>query len=58
MEFWIDFKAEQQLPENLVHTDRHSSWFRKEKRQSLPGTFSEIRAMKIKCDSETPSPLL
>lgn len=29
MEFWNDFKADHQLPEELVRIDFHSAWFRK-----------------------------
>jgi O-methyltransferase len=39
MEFWNDFKAEQQLPEDLVRIDMHSSWFRKEKEIVMDWNF-------------------
>lgn len=31
MRFWLDFKKEQGLPEELNRIDTHSAWFRKEK---------------------------
>lgn len=31
MRFWIDFKSDHGLPEELVRIDQHSAWFRKKK---------------------------
>ena len=42
MRFWLDFKREQGLPEELNRIDTHSAWFRKEKEIQLD--FSKMHA--------------
>jgi Macrocin-O-methyltransferase (TylF) len=43
MEFGNDFKAEKQLPENLVRSDMHSSCFRKEREVVINWNFRKPR---------------